>query len=203
MSRTTTKAQPSTHGQSQPIWFYILPFGAGQFANNHLVAGSLFALLEAGSIYYGYAKSVEATTLTDQTNREISQRVEVENTLPAGPERDAYQQETDDFANSQETDRQQLELQSAIGFGGFAVLWAGGVIESLINRPSSVVMEKQTKKPLARSLRPRKVSQFEGLNHGEAALYPAMRYQFNFIPAPRSLGYDSQGTPMINLRMSF
>jgi hypothetical protein len=216
LKKKKTTARKSSSSPS--IAVTLLPFGAGQFQNEHYFTGSFFALAEIGSLYYFFSKGAAAAKIANDTNSEIDRRIAIEETLE-GDAKTTSQAETDAFASSQEDKVSASDSQSQLGIVAFGSLWAIGIIEALINRPDTHAVEKKPAKVAKKKSQIRgkkKVTSAENDSNDQAPFvsaasaeadvirtYPRIEYHLNILPAPRIFRENAQPTSMLALKLTF
>ena len=121
--------------------WHFLPFGVGQYVNNSYKIGHMFAaagILTLGSfVYHIHRWGEDQDMLNDYyVQRENEIKVTKEKGVPQATQ-EKFVQDWDDYIESWEDYLTTLQLYSYISLGAFVAVWAGGVAEAILNRPST------------------------------------------------------------------
>ena len=111
---------------------YLLPFGAGQFANNNIFLGTVFLVSQASTLYYGVAKFNEAEKLVMDTNNEILLRDAERKNLKKDEQ--VYDlQVTREFRDARNNQAINLTYRANIGLALFGALWVASNVEAFLS----------------------------------------------------------------------
>ena len=126
----------SYYSSTSNLW-HFLPFGVGQYMNDNYKLGHAFAaagILTLGSfVFYLYTTQAEQQTLDEYYEGKAFD----EQTLDRNDEKyQAHFAEWDNLITEWEDYVAALRLYSYLSLAGFVAVWAGGVVEAILNRPS-------------------------------------------------------------------
>jgi len=107
----------------------FLPFGIDQFRHGKYALGSTLMAGQFLALGLGIHYNLEAKKLTKSTNFAIEERTARRQSLPE-EERHADTEETEAYRFQKNTEIENLNKNSYLSFGLFAILWAGGIMEA-------------------------------------------------------------------------
>lgn len=129
----------SYYDEESNLWRF-LPFGVGQYMNDNYKLGHAFAaagIITLGSfIFYTYTTYAEQVVLDDYyRDRQNDTPNAKKNMTPQDFAK--YEADWDVFIAQWEDYVGALKLYSYLSLAGFVAVWAGGVVEAMVNRPAA------------------------------------------------------------------